>query len=357
MIGRLVTPAPQRRSMILFAAVGAVVAFGGWSLSDPEVRARVFAAFGAARAPGTAILDSRPQGATVLIDGAPRGVTPLTLTLPPGDHGLQLQLNGATRDLPLMIKSNRSTAQYVDLPASSFPVAPPMAAATGRIEVTSDPPGAQVTLDGIVRGRTPLVINAVTAGVHAVVISDGGAIVARPVTVTAGANVTVVAAIKSAAAAPTVAAAAPAGGPARALAGTGQVSIDCAIPLGILEGGRMLGLTSDGPLTLTAGRHDLELRNQEFAFQTSVTVDVRNGRTFSATIPLPTGQLSVSALPWAEITVDGTSIGITPLANVPISLGSHQVVFTHPQLGERTRIISVKTGAPTRIGTDFTKPQ
>ena len=73
----------------------------------------------------------------------------------------------------------------------------------------------------------------------------------------------------------------------------------------------------------------------------------------TATVTLPNGTLSVNALPWAEVWVDGRSSGTTPLANLAVPIGSHEIVLRHPQLGERRRTVTVTTQTPVRVGVDF----
>jgi hypothetical protein len=63
----------------------------------------------------------------------------------------------------------------------------------------------------------------------------------------------------------------------------------------------------------------------------------------------------VNARPWADITLDGNSIGQTPIANLPVSIGSHEMVFKHPQFGERKQTVTVSVDGPNRIAVDLTK--
>jgi hypothetical protein len=60
-------------------------------------------------------------------------------------------------------------------------------------------------------------------------------------------------------------------------------------------------------------------------------------------------------LPWADVFVDGRSIGTTPLANVRCRFGSHQIVWRHPQLGERSQTVNVTEHTPVRVGVDFSE--
>jgi PEGA domain len=70
-------------------------------------------------------------------------------------------------------------------------------------------------------------------------------------------------------------------------------------------------------------------------------------------VAAPNGSLSVNALPWAEVFIDGRSVGTTPLANLPVVIGSHEIVWRHPQLGERRRTIIVTAQEPVRVGQNF----
>jgi eukaryotic-like serine/threonine-protein kinase len=65
------------------------------------------------------------------------------------------------------------------------------------------------------------------------------------------------------------------------------------------------------------------------------------------------GRLSINAEPWAQVTIDDKPIGDTPLANVSVTLGEHEVLFRHPQLGERKETVVVRADAPARVSTSF----
>jgi hypothetical protein len=95
--------------------------------------------------------------------------------------------------------------------------------------------------------------------------------------------------------------------------------------------------------------------NQEFQFRTTVSVQIARGKTAATTITLPTGLLSINALPWAEVSLDGQAVGTTPLANLSVQIGRHEIVWRHPTLGERRQTVSITAQTLVRIGTDFGK--
>jgi hypothetical protein len=72
-------------------------------------------------------------------------------------------------------------------------------------------------------------------------------------------------------------------------------------------------------------------------------------------IAIPDGRLSVNALPWAQVLIDGDPVGETPLANLPLAVGEHQVTFRHPQLGEQTQRVTVKADGLTRVSATLSR--
>jgi hypothetical protein len=65
--------------------------------------------------------------------------------------------------------------------------------------------------------------------------------------------------------------------------------------------------------------------------------------------------LSVNAMPWAELWVDGSRVGETPLGNVPVRIGKHEIVLKHPQFGERRLQVLVRADTPARASVDMSK--
>ena len=63
--------------------------------------------------------------------------------------------------------------------------------------------------------------------------------------------------------------------------------------------------------------------------------------------------MSINAVPWAEVFIDGTRVGETPLGNLPQTLGPHEIVFRHPQLGERRVNTLVTLKETNRISMDM----
>jgi serine/threonine-protein kinase len=65
--------------------------------------------------------------------------------------------------------------------------------------------------------------------------------------------------------------------------------------------------------------------------------------------------LSVSAVPWAEVSLDGRGIGSTPQRNLRVKSGSHVLLFECPPLGKRARVeIEIAKGGKARVLVDLT---
>jgi hypothetical protein len=127
------------------------------------------------------------------------------------------------------------------------------------------------------------------------------------------------------------------------------------IELQVLEGDRVLGTTTDGPVVATAGKHELDFVNTEFGYQSHQVVEIKAGQIVPMKISPPDGRVSINAVPWATVSIDGTSYGETPLGNIVLPVGEHQITFRHPQLGERTQKVIVKANTSTRVSTAFAR--
>jgi serine/threonine-protein kinase len=65
------------------------------------------------------------------------------------------------------------------------------------------------------------------------------------------------------------------------------------------------------------------------------------------------GWLLVLLKPWADVTVDGRTLGATPLDRIPLSPGSHAVILTHPRYAPFTQRVEIRAGETTTIQLDL----
>ena len=136
---------------------------------------------------------------------------------------------------------------------------------------------------------------------------------------------------------------------------SGGVRLVTPIELKVVQGDKVLGSTADGPIIAPAGTHQLDLSNAALGFRTRMSVTFRSGQITSVNVTVPSGKVSLNAQPWGEAFIDGRSVGETPLANLSVPLGEHEVLFRHPSLGERRQTITVRADAPARVSATFDK--
>jgi hypothetical protein len=130
---------------------------------------------------------------------------------------------------------------------------------------------------------------------------------------------------------------------------SGGLRLSSPIELHVLEGERVLGSSENGPIVASAGVHQLDFVNNTVGYRSRQTVEIKAGQIVPLTIRPPDGRLSVNALPWAQVWIDGNPVGETPLANLTVPLGQHEITFRHPQLGEKRETAVVQSGLVTRV--------
>ncbi|MGE5243109.1 MAG: PEGA domain-containing protein [Betaproteobacteria bacterium] len=293
-------------------------------------RLRIAASPDLPEASGTLTIDSKPSGAAVAIDGRDRGRTPLTLSLQPGAHQMTLVNGAEQRSVPLSIVAGRQMSEYFEFAPGS------PAVTTGTLSVTADVAGS-VSIDGHARGSTPLEVTDLAAGEHLVSITSKAGTIDRTVTVQPGATS---AAAFSFAKPP---------GPV-----AGWVFVSAPFDVQVFEGADRVA-SSGTKVMLAAGGHDVKLVNDALGYSETRHIDVTAGKISAIRVDAPQSTLSANAQPWANVSIDGTDVGQTPLANVPITIGTHEVVFRHPQFGEQRRTVTVTAKGPNRISADLTK--
>jgi hypothetical protein len=115
----------------------------------------------------------------------------------------------------------------------------------------------------------------------------------------------------------------------------------------------VLGSSTDGPIVAPVGQHQFELVNSAIGYRAQQVVEVKPGQIHSIRITVPNGTLNINAAPWAAVSIDGTSVGETPIGNLSIPVGEHEIVFRHPQLGERRQTATVRADGPTRVSVNL----
>jgi PEGA domain len=308
--------------MGLIAAAVVAVGYGGFLAWRAYAKP-------AAPALGTLSVQTNPPGVAVFVDGVAQGNTPARVSLPPGSHILELRGRGVPRVIPVSITSGTEASQYLELPETP---------SVGSLLVQSDPPGARVTIDGVDRGPAPANVTGLAPGEHDVVLQgDGGPAVRQKVMIQAGVTASILAPVATAAPGPV----------------SGWMTVKSPVTVDVRENGRMVGTSDTDKIMMAAGRHDVEIVNDTLGYHVSRTVQVPPGKVASISVEMPMGVININAAPWAEVWIDGRRAGETPIGNLPVSIGPHEIVFRHPQLGEKRQAVSVTLKAPVRLSVDM----
>jgi hypothetical protein len=151
------------------------------------------------------------------------------------------------------------------------------------------------------------------------------------------------------------AAAAAAAAPAPPSMMAGLVAITAPVPMHVYLRGKLVGTTEAETIMLPVGSQELEFRNDAVGYLARRTVVVQPGKTVSTKLEVPPGTLHVNAVPWADVTIDSQRIGETPIGNLQMPVGTHEVVFRHPDFGERRTTVLVTLKEPARVSMDMRK--
>lgn len=135
----------------------------------------------------------------------------------------------------------------------------------------------------------------------------------------------------------------------------GSVAVSAPVPMQVFLKGRVVATTEAESFMLPVGTQELEFVNQSVGYRARRTVTIQAGKTTSLRLEAPSGTVNINALPWAEVWMDGQRLGETPLGNLQVRIGSRELIFRHPDLGERRATVLVTLKEPARISMDLRK--
>lgn len=194
----------------------------------------------------------------------------------------------------------------------------------GDVVIPPPPTAAQVSAGPTLLGTPPLAAS-LTAGQHETAVV-GAAGVPQP----------------------TPSPASPATGPV-----AGWVRIDSPFEVQVFEHGELVGTSATPRLLMPAGPHVLELVNTTLGYRASVKAVVTAGGMRPIVLDTPRVPVAVNAQPWAEVVVGGRVLGETPMADLTLPIGVHEMVLRHPDLGARTETVIVRATGANRVSVDL----
>ena len=248
-----------------------------------------------ARNVGAFYITSEPSGAAVWIDDKKEiGVTPLVIeNQSVGEHKIYLEKGGYSTETTAILQANDIKKINLIL---KFGV--------GKLRVITNPYEANVILDGVMRGKSPLILKEIKSGWHDLrILKDGYSIVTERIEIKSKLTEEIKIDLKKLAA----------------------LSIN-SNPFGasVEIDGKLLGLT---PIAVGAdeGSHEIVLSKNDYYWET-ISLDLKAGEQRELKLDLRryVGAVSIISNPAAaEVFIDGKIKGETPLKVLNIVTGSH----------------------------------
>jgi hypothetical protein len=107
---------------------------------------------------------SEPSAATVSLDNVKSGTTPFTKQVPSGEYTVVISKEGYKESQKrVIVKDNETEKMHVVLPPS-----------TCSVGIFSEPEGADIYLDGMPKGKSPLLMKEIEGGTHSIKIEKEG---------------------------------------------------------------------------------------------------------------------------------------------------------------------------------------
>lgn len=276
---------------------------------------------------------------------SPQSSRASALTWPPALAGRLPQLAGlalivavttgayvATRQDAAAVPAADRSAAVVPTDADP-PVTPTTARAAVRapLTVTSAPPGARITLNGVDTGLVTPATVSLDAEATTVELTLKGY---RPLTATL-----------------TAADAAAGSRELRLIREAGPVRLTVMAPFAfeVLQGTKVVSTTATShELTVVPSGGLVSVRSTDVVLSTPLTIDYQRPQA-TITLPAP-GTLAVfAALETCAVVVDGHDLGFPPIARKSIAAGNHTVVLRCPNGTEDSRRITITSGERTAV--------
>ena len=178
------------------------------------------------------------------------------------------------------------------------------------VSLASDPPGAQVVVDGkVVPGTTPLSLSLDPKSAHVLVVTRDG-FASREVRVAAGALPPELKVTLDSSAPP------------------GVVAVASSYPVDVVWNGKTVAKAEVSPrVPLPPGRQTLTLVSSTYLLRANMTVDVRTGGESAVSAP-PLGRISIKATPDnCEVFIDGVFVDYPPIIDRALAAGPRTVAF------------------------------
>ena len=290
------------------------------------------------RAEGAIQVSTKPSGARVTLDHTVSQTAPATFTsVAPGTHTISATLDGYG-EISGTIQVNPGQTAQATLTLR------PASTSVGAVRVQSIPPAANIYIDGIYRGSTPMTVSSLAAGDHTVLLRRSGyREYTTAVRVSAGGTAELTTTLS-------------------ALSSPGGSVDVVSYPAGasVYLDDVYQGLTSPWDAlnipNVAPGEHDLSLTLGGY-YDYVTTVTVTSGRETSVVATLtdrpevnPNGQVAVASSPsGAGVYIDNAYRGITPLIVDDMRRGSHTILVRQAGYQDWATSVQVSEGETAQV--------
>ena len=102
---------------------------------------------------------------------------------------------------------------------------------------------------------------------------------------------------------------------------------------------------------LPFGNHTLRVEVENFESWTrNITLNAAGYSATVSPVEIPTiGRLLIAPEPWANVSINGASVGQTPMAPIELEEGSHTVLLTNPDYEDQTSTVTITAGEDSSI--------
>ena len=133
---------------------------------------------------------------------------------------------------------------------------------------------------------------------------------------------------------------------------SGWLRVTAPIEMAVVDNGRAVQLDDSNRVLLKPGTHNLRIENRSLDFSATRQIDIEPGGTTEVTLEVPASTLSVTGTAGSEVFVDGVKAGVIPITDYEVKLGTREIMVVAP--GGETRHASVTaTTKPTQLDVTF----
>jgi len=124
-----------------------------------------------------------------------------------------------------------------------------------------------------------------------------------------------------------------------------RLSVSCSLGGDVIFNGKRLGKVPLRDVEVPSGKGRLVLRNRRKHFSITRNLNLASGAHKRLQLTPRMGTIKILVRPWAKVTLDGKSLGTTPLAPVEAYEGRHLLLLVNDKLGAKKRErVTVRAG-------------